>query len=69
MEKWLRGMLRNRRQRHMCLGLTGAALIGSLLPQPLFCDITWGAGGSTADLTLDIASKMQNEVRPVLPPR
>ena len=30
--------------------------------QPMFCDITWGAGGSTADLTLDIASKMQNQV-------
>lgn len=29
---------------------------------PLFCDITWGAGGSTADLTLTIADKMQNEV-------
>ena len=29
---------------------------------PLFCDITWGAGGSTADLTLDIANKMQNAV-------
>ena len=30
----------------------------------MFCDITWGAGGSTADLTLDIASKMQNMARP-----
>jgi hypothetical protein len=29
----------------------------------MFCDITWGAGGSTADLTLDIASKMQNMAR------
>ncbi|KAK9819788.1 hypothetical protein WJX72_002386 [[Myrmecia] bisecta] len=29
---------------------------------PTFCDITWGAGGSTADLTLDIACKMQNMV-------
>lgn len=29
---------------------------------PEFCDITWGAGGSTADLTLDIAARMQNEV-------
>ena len=29
---------------------------------PTFCDITWGAGGSTADLTLDIADRMQNEV-------
>jgi hypothetical protein len=30
---------------------------------PVFCDITWGAGGTTADVTLDIASKMQNQVR------
>jgi len=30
---------------------------------PTFCDITWGAGGSTADLTLDIAAKMQNLVQ------
>ncbi|CAN0922991.1 Methylenetetrahydrofolate reductase 1 [Linum grandiflorum] len=29
---------------------------------PTFCDITWGAGGSTADLTLDIAKRMQNSV-------
>ena len=29
---------------------------------PEFCDITWGAGGSTADLTLDIAARMQGEV-------
>jgi methylenetetrahydrofolate reductase (NADPH) len=29
---------------------------------PAFCDITWGAGGSTADLTLDIAARMQSEV-------
>ncbi|CAA6669209.1 unnamed protein product [Spirodela intermedia] len=29
---------------------------------PSFCDITWGAGGSTADLTLDIANRMQNMV-------
>lgn len=27
---------------------------------PAFCDITWGAGGTTADVTLDIAAKMQN---------
>ncbi|XVE84689.1 hypothetical protein DITRI_Ditri17bG0033600 [Diplodiscus trichospermus] len=27
---------------------------------PSFCDITWGAGGSTADLTLEISNKMQN---------
>ncbi len=38
---------------------------------PLFCDITWGAGGSTADVTLNIAKKMQNQVgfSHVLPPR
>lgn len=29
---------------------------------PTFCDITWGAGGSTADVTLDIAVKMQNYI-------
>ncbi|EFJ44235.1 hypothetical protein VOLCADRAFT_95450 [Volvox carteri f. nagariensis] len=29
---------------------------------PIFCDITWGAGGSTADVTLDIATRMQNQV-------
>ncbi len=29
---------------------------------PTFCDITWGAGGTTADVTLDIATKMQNMV-------
>lgn len=27
---------------------------------PIFCDITWGAGGTTADVTLDIAANMQN---------
>jgi methylenetetrahydrofolate reductase (NADPH) len=30
---------------------------------PTFCDITWGAGGSTADLTSQIADRMQNEVK------
>ncbi|KAG2491425.1 hypothetical protein HYH03_010213 [Edaphochlamys debaryana] len=29
---------------------------------PVFCDITWGAGGSTADVTLDIAARMQNQI-------
>ena len=29
---------------------------------PTFCDITWGAGGSTSELTLEIADKMQNAV-------
>ncbi|CAN1194503.1 Methylenetetrahydrofolate reductase 1 [Linum perenne] len=29
---------------------------------PTFCDITWGAGGTTADLTLEIANRMQNSV-------
>ncbi|CAN6444458.1 unnamed protein product [Victoria cruziana] len=29
---------------------------------PSFCDITWGAGGSTADLTLEISNKMQNMI-------
>jgi hypothetical protein len=32
---------------------------------PTFCDITWGAGGSTAEVTLGIATKMQNLVRSV----
>jgi methylenetetrahydrofolate reductase (NADPH) len=26
---------------------------------PLFSDVTWGAGGSTADLTLDIATRLR----------
>lgn len=26
---------------------------------PLFCDMTWGAGGSTSDLTLDLCKKMK----------
>ncbi|KAH8972976.1 hypothetical protein BDL97_01G020200 [Sphagnum fallax] len=30
--------------------------------QPAFCDITWGAGGSTSALALDIANKMQNMI-------
>lgn len=30
--------------------------------EPTFCDITWGAGGTTADLTLNIASRLQNMV-------
>lgn len=34
----------------------------ALKPRPTFCDITWGAGGTTADLTLDIAARMQAEV-------
>jgi len=29
---------------------------------PTFCDITWGAGGSTADTTLNIAEQMQKDV-------
>eukprot|EP00741_Cyanophora_paradoxa_P022032 tig00021433_g21268.t1 len=28
--------------------------------EPLFCDITWGAGGTTADLTLEISMTAQN---------
>lgn len=27
--------------------------------QPLFADFTWGAGGSTSDLTLELSSKVQ----------
>ncbi|CAL0328071.1 unnamed protein product [Lupinus luteus] len=29
---------------------------------PSFCDITWGAGGTTADLTLEISNRMQNMI-------
>lgn len=29
---------------------------------PQFCDITWGAGGSTAELTQDIAIRMKKEI-------
>ena len=29
---------------------------------PAFCDITWGAGGTTSALNYDIANKMQNMV-------
>lgn len=28
--------------------------------EPMFMDVTWGAGGSTADLTLDISAQAQN---------
>lgn len=28
---------------------------------PLFCDITWGAGGSTSDLSMALAGYMQND--------
>lgn len=41
--------LRDRQHRMAALG-------------PTFCDITWGAGGSTADVTLDVARSMQQEV-------
>jgi methylenetetrahydrofolate reductase (NADPH) len=27
--------------------------------KPLFMDFTWGAGGSTSDLTLDLSKKSQ----------
>ena len=27
--------------------------------EPLFCDCTWGAGGSTSDLTLEICTTVQ----------
>ncbi|EFJ29329.1 hypothetical protein SELMODRAFT_146279 [Selaginella moellendorffii] len=33
-----------------------------VMHQPAFCDITWGAGGSTSDLTLEIVNKMQNMI-------
>eukprot|EP00943_MAST-04B_sp_MAST-4B-sp1_P007252 g7252.t1 len=28
---------------------------------PLFADVTWGAGGSTSDLTMELCTKMKNE--------
>jgi len=28
---------------------------------PLYADVTWGAGGSTSDLTLDMCVKMKTE--------
>lgn len=31
------------------------------LVRPLFCDVTWGAGGSTSDLSLDLALHLQQE--------
>lgn len=31
------------------------------LQQPLFVDFTWGAGGSTSDLTLDLSTKAQTK--------
>lgn len=31
------------------------------LQQPLFVDFTWGAGGSTSDLTLDLSTKSQTK--------
>ncbi|GMP32958.1 hypothetical protein CsSME_00006485 [Camellia sinensis var. sinensis] len=33
-----------------------------VIHNPSFCDITWGASGSTADLTLEISNRMQNMV-------
>jgi len=30
--------------------------------KPLFCDVTWGAGGSTSDLTLKIAKNMHSKI-------
>lgn len=29
---------------------------------PLYCDVTWGAGGATSDLTLDLCKTLQNIV-------
>ena len=29
--------------------------------KPLFCDVTWGAGGSTSDLTLDLCKRAKTE--------
>jgi methylenetetrahydrofolate reductase len=32
--------------------------------EPLFCDVTWGAGGTTSDLTLEISANAQNYSSP-----
>lgn len=34
----------------------------SSLLEPLFCDMTWGAGGSTSELTLELCLRMTKEV-------
>jgi methylenetetrahydrofolate reductase (NADPH) len=44
--------VKNLHERQLRMGALG----------PTFCDITWGAGGSTADLTLTIAENMQSKV-------
>ena len=33
-----------------------ARMVRMKLQQPLYCDVTWGAGGSTSDLTFDLVS-------------
>lgn len=33
------------------------------LLEPMFMDVTWGAGGTTADLTLEISASAQNSCR------
>ncbi len=30
-------------------------------PEPAYADVTWGAGGASSDLTLDLCMKMKNE--------
>merc|ERR1711916_99028 len=32
------------------------------LQEPVFMDMTWGAGGSTSDLTLDLCTRMTKEL-------
>lgn len=31
------------------------------LAEPLYADVTWGAGGSTSDLTLELCIKLKEE--------
>ena len=46
-----------------CCIVCGASFHFPLLvaADPLYADVTWGAGGSTSDLTLDICVKMKEE--------
>jgi 5,10-methylenetetrahydrofolate reductase len=33
----------------------------SVIAEPIYADVTWGAGGSTSDLTLELCIKMKEE--------
>lgn len=38
-----------------------AAIAATYLAEPLYADVTWGAGGSTSDLTLDMCIKLKTD--------